>query len=277
MATAQQSKPDGEAVDMSARTSTSSALLYLQHFLFKDSLGFLLHPDVHVRRDAAIADVGTGTAMWAIELSRLCPDAKINGLDADLVHAPDQRFLPANVALRRWDVFEEPPAELVGKYDVVHVRRLVVRIQDGEPGPVLARLLKLLKPGGYLQWDELNTADISIKRADPDMKTPALDRLEKMFHFDGRMDWPLHLARAMRAAGFETATTGRYADKPGTQRAFHEQHLMAMEEYAVGLQKDGKQEAADECFDAIKQARVESMQGAGISIPRLVCLARMPQ
>lgn len=45
------------------RNIAASTRLSLQHYIWKENMGYLLHPSIDVSRpDLAIADVGTGTA-----------------------------------------------------------------------------------------------------------------------------------------------------------------------------------------------------------------------
>ena len=78
--------------------------------------------------------------------------------------------------MHSWDVFEDPPARFVGYFDFVHVRLVTVVVKQNDPRPVLANLCKLLKPGGYLQWDEVDTINCAIRTV-PDVSAPHLDEL----------------------------------------------------------------------------------------------------
>ena len=86
-----------------------------------------------------------GNSIWPIELARkVSSKASIDGIDITLEQCPPRDWLPANVHLIKHDVFEPFPAELVGKYDVVHVQLLICVIQDNNPGEVIRNLRSLL-------------------------------------------------------------------------------------------------------------------------------------
>ncbi|KXT09518.1 hypothetical protein AC579_7192 [Pseudocercospora musae] len=51
-------------------------------------------------------------------------------------------------------IFDPLPDEMIEKYDVVYIRHFICVMQSGDPMPLLSILMKLLKPGGYLQWQE---------------------------------------------------------------------------------------------------------------------------
>lgn len=46
--------------------------------------------------------------------------------------------------MHTWNLFEEPPPEFVGYFDVVHVRLITVVVKNNDPRPVLENLSKLL-------------------------------------------------------------------------------------------------------------------------------------
>lgn len=46
--------------------------------------------------------------------------------------------------LQKWDMFTEPPAELVGQFDIVHVRLITLVIKDNNVLFVINNLRKLL-------------------------------------------------------------------------------------------------------------------------------------
>ena len=88
--------------------------------------------------------------MWLIDVARELPDALLYGFDNDLKQAPHQNWLPSNVTTRYWNIFEEIPADLVGRFDLVHIRLVVLVVEESDPRPIIGNLLKMLKPGGYL-------------------------------------------------------------------------------------------------------------------------------
>jgi hypothetical protein len=81
------------------------------------------------------------------------------GLDVQSAHYPAPENLPENIKLGILDAFapvENLPAEHVGQYDVVHVRAFSSVVKEDNPGPIIKNAYKMLKPGGYLQWDDLD-------------------------------------------------------------------------------------------------------------------------
>ncbi|KAL8794431.1 MAG: hypothetical protein Q9195_003018 [Heterodermia aff. obscurata] len=140
----------------------ASARLYLQHLFWNIRLGYLLHPSISVdlKPQIRVADIGTGNALWLLELSQDLPsDTQLVGYDISSAQFPNKESLPPQVHLEILDILsDELPKEVVGTFDVVHIRALVLVVQAGDPRTILSNSCALLKPGGYLQWDE---ADMS--------------------------------------------------------------------------------------------------------------------
>ncbi|KAI8624056.1 S-adenosyl-L-methionine-dependent methyltransferase [Xylariaceae sp. FL1651] len=102
-----------------------------------------------------IADVGTGTGIWATELaSKLSDTCVLDGYDIDAIKFPNPKTLPSNVTLQYGDILKPFPPEAHGKYDVVHVRFLVFALKKDDWLLAVRNLSKLLAPGGFLFWEE---------------------------------------------------------------------------------------------------------------------------
>lgn len=58
---------------------------------------------------------------------------------------PATEWLPPNVKLELLDVLaEKMPEELIGAFDVVHVRAFVCVIKGGDPSHVMERMIAML-------------------------------------------------------------------------------------------------------------------------------------
>ena len=160
---------------------TAAARLNFQFFLWKESLRFNIHPTIPLPKHAWIADVATGTIIWLIDLAKEVDDSHLDGFDIVLDQAPPRQWLPVNIELRTWDIFSEVPHAFMEKYDIVHVRLLLFVVKDSDPCPILRNLIKMLKPGGYLQWDDYDSVNACVKTVDESLKVPAFHELFKMF------------------------------------------------------------------------------------------------
>eukprot|EP00136_Aspergillus_niger_P009767 XP_001401990.2 methyltransferase [Aspergillus niger CBS 513.88] len=176
------------------RDVIASTRLNLQHYIWKENIGYLLHPSIRFpnassNSDISIADVGTGTGIWLLDLHRQYPNATLHGFDISSEQYPAPGFLPSNISLRHLNILEEIPEEYVEKYDVVHARLLVqvVLQAGGDPRPVIKNLMKLVKPGGYIQWEEPNddAGNRPLVKSDPET-TVSESSEELMRRIDGK-------------------------------------------------------------------------------------------
>lgn len=260
------------------RSHAAAARLNLQFYLWKDALNFNIHPSIQplLSSTAAIADVASGSAMWLIDVARELPEARLDGFDYDLRQSPHQKWLPPSVRVRYLNILEDIPDELVGKYDYVHTRLLLLVVESKDPRPIIRNLRKLLKPGGHLQWDELDTVNMSVKKVDPALLTPGLDQLRDWSWAGGRHDWTVRLAEFAAEEGFVNTKIEFVGDGLELARAFNDQHLLTAEEFAQGLAKLGNGEMAAKYFGIVEKAYKESVRGAALCVPRVVCTARAP-
>ncbi|KAL8743952.1 MAG: hypothetical protein Q9190_003748 [Brigantiaea leucoxantha] len=271
-------EPDFSAADgqgyMLSYDHTAACRLNLQFYLWRDTLGFNIHPVIELDNSSCVADIACGTGSWLIDVARSLPDAQLDGFDINLAQAPHTHWLPRNISLRPLDILQDIPDNLLGKYDLVHVRLLVLVVQQVDPKSILKKLHKMLKPGGYLQWDDLDCVNMCVKRVSQNIPSPALDKLREMSWSGGRHDWILTLAELAAECGFVNTKMFSYGDEDALVRAFNEQHLLTMDEFALNLRQIGKQEEAAAFFEVIEAAYHESLVGSALCIPRVICVGQ---
>ncbi|RAK99398.1 uncharacterized protein BO80DRAFT_426398 [Aspergillus ibericus CBS 121593] len=269
---------DGKGYSL-GQDSPAVCRLNLQIFLWKASLGFTLHPSIPVPTTGRIADVATGTALWLTELAQTLPadaDVALDGLDLDLSKAPPRPWLPANVHLHQADILAPLPDPLVGQYEVVHLRLLILVVENSDPTPIIRYAHRMLKPGGYIQWDDLNYPDTHVRRIDPTHATPAFDRLREFVYSKGRHDWVMRLDEILTREGFVDAHLHHFTDRRDLIMANGHQHLMTMLEFAGSLKAKGMAPEARDLEALLAEVSVEAARGAALSMPRVVCVARKP-
>ncbi|KAF7896625.1 uncharacterized protein EAF01_009028 [Botrytis porri] len=168
------------------RSPLGSSRLYVQHWLWQRLVGHLLHPSIPIREDIKIADIACGTGIWLIdlakELAKSKANAQLDGFDISTSQYPNSALLPPNVKLDIMDIFKPVPERLRGQYDVVHISLLCVVIPDGDPRYVLDNVLTLLKPGGYIQWKEVDFSMLGCTAATPDLSTNNLKELTRWIY-----------------------------------------------------------------------------------------------
>ena len=129
-----------------SRSYQDSGRLTLQHWLWLYRLKYALHPSIPAQAEhLRIADVGTGNAVWIMEIQpHVAASTRIDGFDISADHFPAKEWLPPNVSLDTFDILGTVPEHLVGQYDVVHLRTFAVVVKNNDPNGLLQNLLKML-------------------------------------------------------------------------------------------------------------------------------------
>ncbi len=64
-----------------------------------------------------IADIGTGTGIWLLDLSDSLPSSiQLDGFDIDLSQCPPRPWLPPNVSMRNLNIHDETPEDMLEIY-----------------------------------------------------------------------------------------------------------------------------------------------------------------
>ncbi|KAL4935938.1 hypothetical protein BDV06DRAFT_217050 [Aspergillus oleicola] len=229
--------------------------LNLQHGLWTKIFGYLLHPCIDASHPTLrIADIGTGTASWLTDLTEILPaTCKLDGFDVDTSQAPPREWLPANVSL------------------------LLVFVVKGDPTRILRGLIKMLKPGGWLQWVEpdvrtmrLLRARVSASPSPPD--ADATSGMERLFSLSASQDlrlvpqWPGHLGDYFRVEGLTEVLVHRVAEAPPhLEFAMHQCNLLMYEMFTS--RAPGPE--AKEILDWVPRAADETRLGAMFAFERL--------
>ncbi|EME47650.1 hypothetical protein DOTSEDRAFT_69567 [Dothistroma septosporum NZE10] len=163
------------------RDNIESARLENQHRQIIKNTGFVLHPRIVLPENAHIADVATGTGIWMKDVAATAPSTcSFTGFDLS-----DAQFPPANErdgrAFKLLNILRPVPEQLQGTFDVVHTRYLICALTSKDWPIVAQNLLKLLKPGGYLQWFESDFPQMSAIQSDPQVGREATSAMLNAF------------------------------------------------------------------------------------------------
>ena len=101
----------------------------------------------------------------------------LEGFDISAKDYPLKENIPDNVGLEVLDAFADTPQHLVARYDIVHIRAFAAVVKHGDPGPLLRNLIKMLKPGGYLQWDEFDPGNFRSFSPSPSIEKTYSDSM----------------------------------------------------------------------------------------------------
>ncbi|KAI8942785.1 hypothetical protein NX059_000828 [Plenodomus lindquistii] len=159
--------------------------LNFQHWTIKRICDGLIHPRIPLRSRASVADLGTGTAIWPIEVAEQmkATDIKgtIDGFDVSSEQYPPTNLLPANVNLHVQDAFGTFPSKYISHFDLVNIRGFVSFTRLPAAEKLLRNVSQILKPGGYLQWIDLDPHETRVVRPRTDVSaSPTLEELLKV-------------------------------------------------------------------------------------------------
>lgn len=140
-----------------------SKRLNIQHelsLLDQDGLLLVSHfPGLYRQREGRegnlrVADVGTGTGIWAIQFAQQHPDVQVVGFDLGIPAPQLDGLQPPNVHFAIQDLLTAWPTEGVaaGPFDLVHCRQVLLNVPD--PARMLRKVFENLRPGGIVEIRE---------------------------------------------------------------------------------------------------------------------------
>ncbi|KAI1755192.1 hypothetical protein F4782DRAFT_490413 [Xylaria castorea] len=159
--------------DHMTRVPKEGQRLNKQCDLMTECIGYVLHTAIRLPASPRIADIGTGTARFLVQVHpTVSPDAKLEGYDISSALFPPKDVLPANTSLGEQDVKKPFPEHMHGQYDVVHLRMLVAAMDPDDWVLALKNVIQLLKPGGYVQWEECDFINARWVSSNNDTQRP---------------------------------------------------------------------------------------------------------
>ena len=170
------------------------------------NIGYLIHPTLtpHLPPNAHIADLATGTALFLQRLAATNPAYTFHGSDISPALFPPDSTLPPNITLTTLDIRQPPPAHLIQRYDLVHVRQLSAGLEATDWPAAIAHAAALVRPGGALQWEECDFLSVRHLRGGVENSVGAAGRMGDVFK-DALRERFAHgwncLERGMRDAG----------------------------------------------------------------------------
>ncbi|KAK8011077.1 methyltransferase domain-containing protein [Apiospora arundinis] len=169
------------------------------HELFKELMGgrhFIAPVDDGAQR---IIDLGCGNGRWASEVAELFPGAEVVAMDISPIQPV---FAPPNLTTRLADI--ETDWECHMQSDLVHLERVAPYLR--RPKDLLAKILANLRPGGWVEIEDMQTQFFSDDaRVPPEngcaYAAQVFNKSQKeKFGFD--LDTAWNMPEALREAGF---------------------------------------------------------------------------
>ncbi|KAK5728382.1 hypothetical protein LTR15_001518 [Elasticomyces elasticus] len=209
----------------------TSARLHLQHWISNYQLGYLLHPKIDVgEKTLMIADVACGNGAWLLDVAHQHPQHEYVGLDITAAHFPAAGNLPSNVRLYTLDAFVELPSEYVGEFDIVNIRTIYSAVIDNNVEPLLLNLVKMLKPGGYLQWAENDASTLTARApegVDKDAMSTVVSVVNFFLEYQSKLlpDWLQTLGSSLGKQGCEILANDTISPSAELSRAWSDNML----------------------------------------------------
>ncbi|KAI1128253.1 hypothetical protein F5Y10DRAFT_240890 [Nemania abortiva] len=277
------------------RSYLSASRLNLQHFMWKDAQGFLLHPTVQsaLRRrqesgqnenkeSISVADLATGTGIWLFDLIKSPEVSGLNiqyhGFDISRALFPHKSWLPNSIVLSTSNLLEEPPRPFHGLFDVVHIRLVLSLVRSNSPKPIIQHIKTLLKPGGFLQWDELdlfNHYDVLVPS--PESKAPNMTATFQKPKDLANWSWVAKLPETLLEEGFQEAAQSSHEPNPEMLKAWTHLDFCLAEE--LSLHWYGPEDEVGKSWRAIIPKGAEEADesiGAVLRVRPTVTIARKP-
>ena len=250
------------------RNYFASARLNVQHHLWSETFGYLLNPTIPLNQpNLAIAEVGTGTGIWLLEIDRRLPTpaALLCGLDIAGDQFPRPEWLPSNAKFLEHDAFEPsgPPPELAGQFDVVHIRLFIAIIKDNDPTGLLAYCRKLLKPGGYLQWDD-HEPSLNRVGSYEGSPTEGMEMISRLTQTHKPTAWLKQLPKTFAECGFDVVDVDQKVILPWQRGMYADNYCMLADEFVARAEQGGEGIGPVEEFykELSAKASMEKLQGS---------------
>ncbi|KAI9331117.1 S-adenosyl-L-methionine-dependent methyltransferase [Zopfochytrium polystomum] len=160
--------------DAETRRLWMQASSLVVHILLRTMFNGLFHTpqhDVLAGGNARVLDVGCGPGSWSLEMARAFPNAEFVGLDVTPYERPNA---PSNASFLVQNVtngIEYPD----NTFDLCFQRYLVIGYKADQWKGVLDELIRVTKPGGYIQLVEMSSRYYCFDPANPARPTLLAD------------------------------------------------------------------------------------------------------
>ncbi|KAL8919492.1 MAG: hypothetical protein Q9208_006777 [Pyrenodesmia sp. 3 TL-2023] len=174
------------------------------------------------------------------------------------------------MSIQTWKFLEEPPMALQGKFDIVHIRLIGVTI-DHDPVPAIRNIALLLKPHGYLQWEEMDLTQTVIATANDTVKADAVTRMDALTKTHGARVWVAEIPQTLGKNGFYNVKRFDVQPDMALLKFSTDMHVLAWAEIAANQPEGERKEHFTKMIEEVKE---ETGKGVGHEVAKLVFSAR---
>ena len=141
----------------------------------------------------------------------------------------------------------------------------------------------MIEPGGYLQWDEADSVDWSVKSVHRSVQTESVQDLfqqlcgtnelvvkpQSLYTLAKRNSWKRDMIQIMNQSGFQNTIYHRVEYSKAMARLWSDVYMSTWEEFAKVVLKtpEASQKLSIQAMDQVRD-------GSAISCPKLVWVAR---
>ncbi|CAG8460754.1 8987_t:CDS:2 [Dentiscutata erythropus] len=152
--------------------------LLLQHLMWKNSWnGNFSAPvkNILANKESKVLDVGCGPGIWTLDMATNFPEAHFAGVDFAPIQPNENN--PENVTFIQANALEGLPFE-DNTFDYVFQRFLIIGYPKDKWAFIINELVRVLKPGGYLEMMEDDFEPGNMGFMTNKLVTPMLEDLE---------------------------------------------------------------------------------------------------
>ncbi|KAE8450973.1 hypothetical protein EG329_005413 [Mollisiaceae sp. DMI_Dod_QoI] len=219
------------------RGVSESIRLDAQHLLWRMYLGYVLQPQIPITNGMKIAELGTGTGIWLFDAARLLPPTvSLHGYDICSDQFPSKSLWPENITLGLLDSLVYPPTALIGQYDVVHLRMWASNLRENNTTPLIQHIKRLLKPGGYIQWEDADLVNQEVRGEDAEHFAEMMRTLFKRAGL--QYEWVSDLRYRLPQQGFDIIQASNRKFEYDLIQLCTSTYLMALVEILKGIERN---------------------------------------
>ena len=225
---------------------------------------------------------------WLLSLASDLPQTRQNsiffaGFDISPKHFPAPENLPANTRLDVLDAFaDELPEHLIGVFDVVHVRMFFAVVKNNDPGPLIRNAVRMLKPGGYLQWDDMDGGSKKAIPPNPSVvATATADLIDAIIQSQLGMNidytWIRRLGEHFQKHGLQVVDDIRMELKKELRKMMTDSSLMVQDHIAKIHVKNGVMAGTGQNWGKLwAAANAEVDRGVTMVMDLYLCVGQKP-
>lgn len=183
----------------------------------RNTIGHLLDPAIETSLPTSeplgIADFACGKGAWLSDVARqlskkgFTAQLRLDGYDVNTALVPAPTLLSNSITPKGFDVLSEIPEELKGAYDIVHIRAFCSILINSDTGPLLTAAKSLLKPDGWIQWEESTSTQYIVEAPSPSVSKANCEAISNLLMASGEAQglelvFTENLDRELTKAGF---------------------------------------------------------------------------